>query len=153
MSEFDVPDPDRLREAAAATTAEDMLVNAQALLYLIEQSEDGRLVIPAEAMARYASGESGKAILVREAGDEVIFTAVDDPPSATAHAILEGGADWVRAESGQAVKVTGADGDTVFFVVELVPGGWSLPEGYQSERFLRDHVLAAGVPLLGGDHE
>lgn len=154
MGEFDVPDPDHIRDLAdaARSTPEsfEALINTQAIMYLIEHSEDGQIAIPAEELERYGTGETGKVLLAHRVDGDWIFQVADDPPSANAQAVLDGGADWLRTETGQAVRVTGADGDQVVFVVALANGGWSEPQRYHSECFLRDHVLAAGVPLLGG---
>jgi hypothetical protein len=155
MSEFDVPDPDDIREAGQRARQRgetlESLINTWALMYLIEHSEDGKLEMPTDELERYGTGETGKVLVVQEVDGRVIFQTADDPPSANAQAILDGGPNWVRAESGQPVKVTGADGDSVVFVAGSADGGWGEPERWHSGCFLRDHVLAAGVPMLGSE--
>lgn len=151
----DIPDRDEIAEMAQdarrrGPTADQAAGATAALMALMERHGMTEFVMTAEELAAHDT-DCGQCILVSpEAADgSKTFSIVDDPPSLRAQAVLDGGADWLRAASGQAVKVTGADGDMVIHVVEVRPGVWSEPERYHADCFLRDHVLAGGVPLLG----
>lgn len=141
-------DPDRLRAAAENARRHPPTVEElTAVLMVLTREQGGTVVCSVEEVE--AQAVSGQALHVTEEDGEVRFHLVDDPVSVTVEAILGGPREWLETATGRAVRVTGGRGKGVIFVREGPVGSWSEPVIFRAGCFLRDHVLASGVPLLG----
>lgn len=133
------------REKPHGYTVEEAEKMTQMLMYLAEEN-GGTLAAPSEALEALVT--SGKVGFIDWTGEETVFAIIEDQPTRKAQAILDGGPEWLESVTGRAARVTGAVGDMIAFVREEEPGRWGDPLHYHADCFLRDHVLAAGVPLL-----
>lgn len=124
--EHDVPDPDDVRDSEERTrqvfgnfrTYSDVQKYATSLVNLVIALVDaagGEVRLPADFERRAL--EDTRLPFFDQGEDECVITLVEHPPSEKAQAVLDGGPDWIHASSGKAVKVTGADGEMVAFVI------------------------------------
>ena len=148
-------DPDRIRDAERNTfevfnNAAEYGAEVSLLLAALVDEAGGEVTLPAGWRERMEQDD--RPVLMTEHEDgSTTFLRVEHPVAEQAQAVLDGGPDWVHASTGRTVKVTGAEQDVVVTLVQLEVGKWSEPQRWHADCFLREHVLAAGVPLLGGD--
>lgn len=140
---------ENVQHVRAGTAAETDYMTV--IIALVEQAgladEGGEVTLP----PGWQEAAAGKAIAVHEPGDgSRTLKVVNTPPTREVQAILEASGGWLEAKTGKALKVTGAslDGERVMVVREDAPGRWSEPADYHPDCFLREAVLASGVPLL-----
>jgi hypothetical protein len=150
----DMTDPEEIARLAAEArrngpTAEQAQGATAALMLLMREQGLETFVAKVEDMDGLTEAYLCLLVSPIQPDGTVSYTIVEDPPSAKAQAVIEGGVDWIEAASGTAVRVTSARGDMIHFVREERPGSYGEGKRYHVDCFLRDHVLAGGVPLLG----
>jgi hypothetical protein len=149
--EHDVPSPDELRRGAvqaeeAALRGDLGRITRDLLTAAVDQA--GRITFPREKLDEVAE----RSVYVREEDGQLVLTIAEDPVAEEVQAILDAPGEWIATKTGRATRPTGAGGrfsGEVTYVEETAPGEWGEPQTATPQAFLREHVLAAGVPLLG----